>query len=197
MIHIPTGFTSWVNRAGSVLKEVTCEACGQEYVYLYQKRERITWRFSLFHDNKMAWQHAGLQADRRLADALSQSCGEVPCPHCGWVQTHMFGAARRKKATYPVCAGLFLLAVSGFVIFCMALATIYPTTPTSQPGYLIRYGLPAIATLLAALAMLGCAWRDAHWWDPNSASVEARLKRAAKVAVTKDAYLELLKANEE
>jgi hypothetical protein len=196
MLPIPTKVTSWAKREGSDIKEVTCEACGQQYVYLLRRTVYVPWDFSIWHNNKLAWKSAGMEADLKLRDALRNGYGDVPCPHCGWIQNHMFKMARNKRAAIPFYAGLLVLLVPVLFGVYVAVTVINPAVERGQAVDFRPYAMIAAPLLAVSLVFTTWAWRCATWWNPNSASVEARLRRARKLALTREAYLELLKANE-
>jgi hypothetical protein len=94
-------------------RHVSCENCGTGYVYIVDREASRSGTSFLFLDNAGAKERATEHAELELDSVLSKEIDPVPCPNCGWFQTHMLAKARKKHLGW--------MATSATVLFCVAL----------------------------------------------------------------------------
>src|SRR5262245_46375005 len=141
---------------GRVPKQVQCEQCGHEYLYLLERQVRGQGTDLLFLDREGAEQRARAEAEARLQAVLERAVDGVPCPECGHVQQHMFPYLRRMRHRNMERLGLFLIPVAVLLFLGCLLAT---AATQNQPNGLLGEVLPLwgvciVVTLLAPFLII-------------------------------------------
>ena len=102
-VPIPTGTKYRTTVTGSEIREVKCEKCGCEYVYIVQARATGSGFSPLFLDDERAHARAGARAKRGMQQQLRKLHLPIPCPDCGWYQKHMVELLRKKRLFFWMC----------------------------------------------------------------------------------------------
>lgn len=157
---------TFATASGSVVREVTCENCGHEYVYLLERTESPTELHSLFDNTKKALQETRKRAKRLLEYALANDTDLVSCPKCGWYQADMVSIMRRSRLEHYVGLGFASLTVCFFLY--ILLLCLFPYE---------RQWLALFITLLVFVSVLyACIF---YYWrfNPNQVSPSDREQR--------------------
>ena len=99
------------NVSGSTIKHVTCERCGEAYVYVLSRSGAAWGRSWLRLDMDAASQRAATKARSSLDHQLSNGCDRVACPDCGWYQRNMVRKTRIIRLAW-VLGGIIVLWVA-------------------------------------------------------------------------------------
>src|SRR5690349_15949029 len=125
MLFIPipsTRYTATVE--GSVIKDVTCEKCGQTYSYSMSRI--VSGIEKVLFSSSRGPERALKKARANLAKALETEHDDVPCPACKWHQSSHVAYVRNQSypqlknlaAVFFIFAGLAL----GLILFISALS---------------------------------------------------------------------------
>ena len=160
-------------RDGAALKDVRCEDCGDEYVYVMQRTytgAAVSITGLLRED---AEETARNRADAGITRLLEADCDGVPCPSCGYVQQQMVRKVRREHLGWLSIAALGIVFLGGALLFGSFAARRWtlpePLRAIVPFGWTVLWcgvGLFPLRRVLAAMR------------DPND--LEARRDRAAK-----------------
>ncbi len=167
----------WSRARGRAAKQVTCEECGAEYVYLLEREAVGEGSSPFFLDKRGAERRAAKRAERELARKLEAECDVAPCPKCGRIQADMVRMAKGERLRWLIPLGLI---VGGLGVL---LAVLNVWVPEAEiPWSLIApvAGLGA-AVLLARFAVVSAT-------DPNDAHVEQRLALAQRTSLTREEF---------
>jgi hypothetical protein len=108
---------------GSVIKDVTCEKCGQTYSYSMSRI--VTGIEKVLFSSSQGPEKALKKARANLAKALETEHDDVPCPACAWHQSSHVAFARSQS--YPQLKALaeaffiFARLALGLILFFLAL----------------------------------------------------------------------------
>src|SRR5262245_20606293 len=97
LVRIPLGeeFTSVVS--GRAVKEVKCEHCGGEFVYLMERKVGgVATSWFPVRDGQKAKEQSEAMALLSLHLTLAEDCDPVPCLNCGWYQKEMVRKIREE-----------------------------------------------------------------------------------------------------
>lgn len=166
-----------VSRAGKTLREVTCEQCGQDYVYMLHVKIEI-------RDGTL--EGAVSMAERVRALRLNEGIDVAPCPACGWIQKQMYAKART-GTDYLFAFGLGGVCLCGIGLYAVLLS----------PEAKLRPAKPQDVQILLWIlipCLLITVWRTivGLTWHPNRQPVEKRLTAAAKISMKRQDYEEML-----
>jgi uncharacterized protein (DUF697 family) len=186
MIPYAMSYNSTVR--GRAVKQVTCEGCRLEYVYMVERTGSGEGTSVLFLDNEGAAGRAEQAAVREVEQKLAEAVDVVPCPGCGRVQLHMFARAARDR--YGWCTTAAVAAVVVAVIAGVVAAV--GTTAQMSDRTLTVVGGVAGAAVLTAVLLLVYAARGRAQFDPNDWPAEQRFQLAADRAVTKEQFGRML-----
>lgn len=168
--------------------DVTCDACGHEYVYFPAKAAAA----------RAA--HLGPEAAAvKGLEALLCNCAVAPCPLCGRIQPGMFAQARQFGPTSPqMYVGLSLLFLSvGLFLFTM-FGVVTPAMAHQRPASdANKYWVAITAILVPGICVTIWGWMRDRRWDPNSQSAEIRLRLAHQVSLSREAYEEMLEPEDD
>src|SRR4051812_40965398 len=98
---IPYALTYYVRETGRLPRVVRCEQCDREYVYFLKRAGEGEGTSLLFLENAEAKERAARRARAELEAALAVGIDPVPCPRCGWDQSHMLPAAPPRRHPWP------------------------------------------------------------------------------------------------
>src|SRR4051812_28504464 len=101
--------TCTVPVSAHIRKSVTCEGCGLAYVYFIQAAGVGEVWNPYGHNDKGTQRRAREAGLARLHLQAEDRVAPIPCPVCGRVQQHMFGAAREGLRQGMRDVGLWLL----------------------------------------------------------------------------------------
>jgi hypothetical protein len=171
----------------STLKEVRCENCSTEYVYLME-REGTGDGVSMYGLNEQGASHNARSGAREsLKSALENDFDPVPCPACGHYQRYMFPKLMDGK--WAGLQALLLVVLMGgcltaaIALYCTAAYLLGPN------DYDFRNMVTAWSALLALGAVgLGLSLvrrSKIRHFDPNLEEQQARLTIAQSRAVTR------------
>jgi RNase P subunit RPR2 len=152
LIPIPHGKKFTATMTGREIREVKCEKCGAEYVYIVQVRAKGSGFSPLFLDDDRAWARAGKEAKQRVKQQLRGLHLPIPCPNCGWYQKHMVELLRKRRLyrwMWVVSLPLIWLAFK----WCL-------TSPDSPNGLGAGLWLSVSAALAVAAAVFHFTWLD-------------------------------------
>jgi hypothetical protein len=145
---------------GSTARDIKCENCGCDYVYLIKAESHGTGVSPLCLDHEGARKRALGQAKLRLHEQLHGVHRAVPCPDCGWYQKHM--VQLRKQARTRVS-----LAVASLPLLWVAVQWIFSSPEEPTDFHLVRW-----ATLTLVLGAIGVLF-SRTWMD--NANPKARI----------------------
>jgi hypothetical protein len=153
---------------GQTTKVVRCEACGKSYAYQLTRTGTGTADRSSGGGYSVALQRAQADLHRLLAIAVEA----VPCPACGWYQSHMIPEARKQHRRWMVYAGQCLTV--GLIPVAVLGLLILKDSPEA------RDLAPVFVAGLVCLFAVGIAmfiWRHhlAKNSDPNEEDVGVRM----------------------
>lgn len=106
---IPTGRKYTATVGGAVWKEVLCQHCGTEFVYLLERQASGEGSSPFWLDNKGAEHRAEERATRKLAERLAADSDPVACPECGRYQAEMVALLKREKWRWALYLGVFIV----------------------------------------------------------------------------------------
>jgi hypothetical protein len=194
---IPYALTYYVRETGRLPRVVRCEQCDREYVYFLKRAGEGEGTSLLFLENAEAKERAARRARAELEAALAVGIDPVPCPRCGWYQSHMLPEARRRR--HPWLRYVAGLGLAVAVIFG-GMAVIVPNTrdPDRDIVEATRAGgWVGTAGAIVAIGAWTLRWRLASLHDPNDAPVANRIAVGQAKAMTIERFTELLAACEE
>jgi ribosomal protein S27E len=151
LIPIPTGRKYQATIVGRQFREVTCENCGSQYVYVVKAVGGGSGSSPMFLNNDGARAHAVGAARMQVERRLRELHLPVPCPDCGWYQ-HMVQIRRRRRLSRWMVVVAIPLAWLAFR-WCVA--------PTDEPVNLHAGLWLGIAGALAVVAVIfHFSWLD-------------------------------------
>jgi hypothetical protein len=114
--------------SGTKVKHISCQKCGDNYVYVLRRTGEGTGKSVLWLDNDGARGSADTSARQDLHAKLAKGVDPVACPACGWYQKTMVAAVRARRrawadigamalgvgALFAMCSGRMLLAEALF-----------------------------------------------------------------------------------
>lgn len=149
-----SGRVHTVDSHGKMLKEVTCENCQIEFVYILERRAKGIGFSPYCLDDEGAAQRAAAASVNRLRKWLAQGFDIVPCPSCGHYQEYMIPWLRGDHRI-----GLWKTAVA--MLYAAAVLAIVTVMIMIQPNY---RGYTGLWLLCAALIMVMAARRPLRSW---------------------------------
>jgi hypothetical protein len=153
-------------------KTECCEKCEVKYVY-NMTRTGTGWGFSFLGvDYERAQRLAEARAARNARRALERESDVVPCPRCGWIQSHMARVVRGGAYTGWTVTGVALLAVA--VILGAILASFYERPPRPSPTLVFWFAAPAALCALLGIGLFATGRIRRARIDPNARDVEER-----------------------
>lgn len=165
----------------AVPKEVSCESCGRDYVYLLARRVQ-----------RQAGGLLGTQADAEasaetaLRKALGPAVDPVPCPSCGWYQRLMVREARRRWGRGLLSLSLVLLVLgSGGLPLALAVAAL--RRGGNDPAGLLFLALTAACLVLAAVLPAG-RFVLSQFHNPNAHDGDLRIRLGQNRAISQNDY---------
>lgn len=151
-IHVGRKFEA--SATGRAAREVTCEQCGESYVYVVTARA-IGQRLSpLGLDDAAAAEAAQDKALRDLPRVLRSTVEPIACPACGWYQDDMVDMARRGR----IAPGVFVTLAGFSVAMCLLWVGGRDHEPVVVKAAWISAGVGA-----AGIVLWIARWR----WNPN------------------------------
>ena len=196
MVFIPIGMRYTATTKGAVLKAVSCEECGREYVYVLRRSASGMGSSPLFLDDHGARSRASGQAQALLRHRLQQGIDVVPCPACGRVQQHMVPKARRQYRRWMLNVGACLtlgLLPLGIVALSLNAVTMHAeemrrNEAVSPPiPWAVLFILMAVVGLTGIGLMVG-RFIVARRHEPNGQSIESRLRIGQARAMLRDDF---------
>jgi hypothetical protein len=190
---IPIQVTTYTAKIeGKALREVTCESCGQEYVYVLHIRVKGTSAHPYGVNASAGPENARADAEAKYRKRLKDAVDLAPCPRCGWIQENMHALARRMKGTD------YLQLLVGFVAFFagIGLLGLLPFWGVLEDLYRVIIPIGLAVIMLAALAVFFRRLVADRRWHPNDAPAERRLAIAAKISIPREEYLKALQRQE-
>jgi hypothetical protein len=164
-------------RSGSVVKQVKCENCSGEYVYLL--RRTATARAPCRQET------VERQAEEKLKRLLQRGFEVVPCPVCGWYQKEMV-ARVREEMSRDVPRHAVILAVSSAPLYGLA-ALLYNAPPNPVlTGLALVLGLAAVVCLVSGFGLWIPGLIRSARFDPNAADQESRIRTGQSLALRKE-----------
>jgi hypothetical protein len=168
-------------RTGSVLKNVQCENCYTNYVYMMQE--------TLIIRRHSSQEDVDRQAEAAVQKKLAEGCEPVPCPACGWYQSQMIAHIRRVKRRRSSVPGLVLTPV-GFLVFS-ASGLHFLDPKFDNPVEKMAVGFLALAALGAFLTGLGFSvvtYLRGALHNPNATDQESRICLGQSLALRKEEF---------
>lgn len=195
MVLIPYAMNYTSTVQARIPKEVACEQCGFEYVYIMQRSGQGAGTSMLFLDNTGAQDRASERARQEVLYKLEQSCDPVPCPSCGWYQQQMVVRARTLRYRWLTNAAILVFL---FAAFSLLFAVGFTCLQGDKTEFLALFGVWAVFGLLASVVVL-CPilqWRLSRRYDPNSQDVEKRKQLGQERAIGKEEFLKIMREQE-
>jgi len=179
---IPTGMKYTTTLVGREKRDVTCEKCKAEYVYIVSAQGSGTGHSVLFLDEDGAKTRAAGEAYNSMRKQLRHLHLAVPCPVCGWYQEHMVRILKRRRLK------IWALVVASPLIW---VGIKWAMTDAETPAQLRLYFWLAVSFILAIIAtVFHLSWQANV--DPKSAI--AKDPTSGGIAMTKAQYEELFSA---
>jgi hypothetical protein len=157
IILIPTTqYTATVE--GSIIKDVTCENCGETYSY---SMSRIVCGLEKgFFSSSRGPEKAMKKARANLAKALEIEHDNVPCPECKWHQSsHIAFVRSQSYQELKNLAGMFFLFASlalGAILFFFALFILVEKNHELPKAYsVLQFALIVLAIASPGLLLRG------------------------------------------
>jgi hypothetical protein len=174
---------------GMALREVICENCGQEYLYLLEAQVRGSSSHLYDIGSRDGPTKAYADAEAKLAKQLEDGVDDAPCPRCGWVQNHMLPISRRRRKTDPVLLVGLLSTVGASIVILVFLLTW--AVDKKDAGPVMLFGL---SILVGPIALPVTIWRCLvdRRWSPNNSPVARRLAIAEEISITREEYLQMV-----
>jgi hypothetical protein len=157
----------------SVVKEVTCEKCGEQFVYALQRTETGTGTSFYGLDEEGASDRAARRAVEHLQEAIANAFELVPCPSCGTYQAQMVQFMKNAHLKWMQVLGLALI---GLAIVLFAFGAFSAHGP---------WIVTAAALLLIGVGLMAYRRWQADLYDPNQGDAEPRKRLAEGIAVLK------------
>jgi hypothetical protein len=193
MIPIPVGEQPTAIQQRHVPRCVTCESCGQEYVYLLD--DKAVEDLARFFPAVAAEEFMAERPTSLVAAAVTRAV--APCPRCGHIQRDMAGLTADTRRPYLFVAGIVVLFVAALFFFYLmsnlANAAARPAEDDTRTAW--SWLIEGLLVASGVGLLLG-DWIRRRRWDPNSQPVATRLKLAGTVSLTKEAYSALLAASD-
>jgi hypothetical protein len=168
-IHIPsTRYTATAE--GSVVKDVTCERCGQSYSYRMSRV--VTGFYKVAFSSSRGPEKALQKARANLAKALETEHDDVPCPECRWHQpAHIASFRSRMYPELKNLAGAFFflarLALGVILVFLALGILVLPEHELPKASSLLQFGLIVLAIASPGLLLRGLRSLLARSYRPN------------------------------
>jgi hypothetical protein len=172
--HKPKPHSS--ERTGTALKEVRCEECGLEYVYLLKRSVAIP----VGGSNSEADARAGA----RLAALLREGVDLAPCPSCGRYQAEMV-EREKNRVSYQLNQAALGLSYGWIVVVFLVLMSLVGVLQGHENAVIVTVGAAGLASfgcLLGCLALLAVARRRSERCDPNGLPREERIRIGQSLA---------------
>ena len=172
VIPIPVGRSYTATLTASWMNEVTCDSCGCNYVYLMTGTARGGATSPLFLDNAGAAERAREKAQYALSKMRTTKTRPVPCPKCGWYQSDMVRASKRRGVYWILVPCLIPCFVLLFRLAYLAgcLSSDYPASNL----------MPTLCWIAFAAAFAGTstfAWYRVHDLNaPSSVDCDSRAR---------------------
>lgn len=172
--------------SGSIVKEVICEDCGNNYFYEHKVTAQSQEHFGLLVIGATTARNSAQQeAEYKLFKELS-SPAAVPCPQCGHYQQNMRAAARAQRF-----GCILLLGYAGLIL--AILPALWGLGAASMryddPGAgIFAIWLLSVAGLLAGtgLVLLSVRFLLNFRFDPNSTDVNERIGLGKQLTLSSD-----------
>jgi hypothetical protein len=147
-------------RLGTTLKRVECEQC--HCGYEYEMHRKVTVRALR---SQATVDH---RAEAALRRKLKGDCDLVPCPECGWYQSHMLRFVRRRYCRSVPAASVFFVLLSAPFLACAAVRVYPGLGPGSEPEPWTAWSAP-IGAVFMAIGLGLCLRRfvQAARYNPN------------------------------
>jgi len=167
---------------GAVLKRVTCEGCGERYVYAMERTARGQGTSAYMLDNRGAERRSSAAADKTLRRMFERECDIVPCPACGTVQEDMVRTSRSGHRRWLLRAGIWMILAAG------GLGFVNWVSGMEGPRYqFLSWPAYAVIAMLGPAALVVRAFLQAAH-DPNDEPVEQRIEDGRARALTEEEY---------
>jgi hypothetical protein len=182
------GLKNKAERSGAVLKEVKCEQCSTEYVYLLQRTARVA-----EHCSRQALER---KAERALQFQLATGFDLVPCPVCGWYQSAMVRREKRRAGEGLWIGGVVAAALSpvplGVALLLLAIALFPNGTPAPPPEAIaVPFTLGGLCLVTSLGLWIAARIRSARY-NLNAADQDERIQLGRSLARPKKEIAHLL-----
>lgn len=158
------------SKKGETTTVVRCEMCGRSYAYELERTGEGSANTLFGGGRRVATQRAAENLQKLLAVGIEV----IPCPACGWYQSHMLPKARRLHRRWMLYVGqcLTIGVIPVAIIGCLINGINEHEGKPSIPW-------PLFLAVIAGLFVVGIAmfiWKYnlAQSYDPNDEDVEAR-----------------------
>ncbi len=151
--------------AGVAIRPVTCEYCGEQFVYVLSREVSET-AVGLMTVDQSAREAAKATAEENLDQQLAEGVDPVPCPRCGRYQAAMVEEIRQWKYLW-----MFLLGLVGFIcpfgVFVYLIGIRFQLATLSATAWFVIAVATIVGPLFGSLMWWLRGWR-ARQFDPNS-----------------------------
>jgi hypothetical protein len=174
--------TGWARR------EVTCEGCGFEYLYVLSREGRGAGFSPFFLDRAGAAERAWDEAKADLVVELAAGIDPVPCPRCGHYQADMVALLREQRLFWMKWVAILAIPV-GLIVVPTAIVALgdAPLLPVAK--IVILAVIVGILPLLGSLPLVRIFL--VRNYDPNAENAEARMVRGRARAVSREHFVQL------
>ena len=141
--------------SGRVWKNVRCEHCQCDYVYVMSRTSTGTGHSSYFLDNEGARRRADEAAAENLGGALHSDFEIVACPDCGRYQPYMVRRLRWRRWGWACICGWIALAIA----IAGAWIGSEMAWPRPKPGFVRQlFSGPVMVVLGLAIGLFTLWW---------------------------------------
>lgn len=168
---------------GKTLKFVTCEKCGDQYVYSMDRTIRKVQRYNISQDVDQVGIDLEKSAERELQEALQNECDPVPCSKCGWYQRDMVLESQKRFLGWMVPVGKFILIQAGLA---MIIVMVLNKPSKSGENHTALFLIWIILFALLGLSVWGLKLFLATFHNPNKRPIEERKQRGKELATSVD-----------
>lgn len=173
-MRIPLGRDHNVSQVGFNYRNVHCEECGEDYVYILEREGHGSSFSPLYLNSKGAEAEAQRQAEHNLDQMLKNEIDPVPCPSCGHFQANMIPVAQQLLHSWMTGLALAMMLVFAIGIITANNADQRPIREFSA----VISGICLVITVGALLVQK----KMRQVYNPNHLPISQRLELARQRA---------------
>ncbi len=181
---IPIGRTHYVEMAARGIRQVTCDACDEQFAYEVQCTVQGSAFNPLFLAGEGTTIAARERAEEKLPGALESTRLAVLCPGCHCFQQDMFADARQNEYRAVKTAGVLLFIFAALIGAAGVISVDHARHQAIPIWSIAGASICFVASMLAFAARYVLLRR----FNPNDVSSGERQQMEHGKAITKDSY---------